>query len=322
MKKILLLFAILFSFSFLNAQQPNEIDKKLALYPKTFNSPEDLAALINNDFETEADKARAIYSWITMNVGFDTKAYFAKKKKTKRLKYKNAVDRANKIRKQEIKLETRALSEHLAVPEGYAQLYKRVCDLSGVYGYILKGTAKVKTTDIGVKPGRLNYSWNVVQVGKDWFFVDASMGAGIVDYAEKKFRPYFNDIYFFTPPEKFFLNHFPKDEGWLRKKYTAEDFKNLPLFTVKYLINDFELLEPSNGVLNLAGQDSVAFRIKSPVPVANLTYQYSFEKEPSEIPVVKENDAYIFSIPFNLKRRGYLTLFYKNEAIISYKIGY
>lgn len=322
MKKIVLLFAVLFFFTFSNAQQPNEIDTKVAHYPKTFNSPEDLAALINNDFEAEADKARAIYSWIALNVRFDTKTYFAKKKKSKRLKYKDAVDRANKIRKEEIKLEDRALRENIAVPEGYAQLYKRVCDLTGVYGYILKGTSKVKLSDIGLKPGRLNYSWNVVQIGKDWFFVDASMGAGIVDYTEKKFRPYFNDKYFFTPPDKFFLNHFPKDKEWLWKKYTAEDFTNLPLFTGEYLRNDFELIEPLDGVLNLGGQDSIQFRIKSPVPVPSLTYQYSFEKESSEIPVVEENDEYVFSVPFTVKRRGFLTLFYKNGAIISYKIIY
>ncbi len=322
MKKQILLITALLSFTFLNAQQLSEIDSKVAQYPKTFNSEKELAALINRDFETEADKARAIYTWITTNVEFDTKTYFSKKKKSKRIRYKNAVDRANKIRNKEIKLENRALKEHLAVADGYTILYKRICDLTGVYGYILKGTAKVKPTDVGVKPVMQNHKWNVVQVGKDWFFVDAAMGAGIVDYAEKKYVHYPNDKYFFTPPEKFFYNHFPKDKGWSLTENTAEDFANLPLFTGEYLRNDFELIAPLNGVLSLQGQDSVLFRMKSPVPHEDLTYQYNFEKQPTEIPVIKDGDEYTFSVPFAVKRRGYLTLFYKSEAIISFKIEY
>ncbi|NOR74672.1 MAG: transglutaminase, partial [Draconibacterium sp.] len=181
MKQATLLFFILLSFTFLNAQQLDPIDVMVIQYPKTFNNPEELAVLINNDFESDKDKARAIYSWITMNVKYDIKDHYSKKKR-KKIKYKNKVDRAQKIRKQEINVENKALNKHLAVAEGYSQLYKRLCDLTGVYGYILKGTAKLRTFDIGKKPRMLNHSWNVVQIDKDWFFVDATLGAGTVDY--------------------------------------------------------------------------------------------------------------------------------------------
>lgn len=322
MKKLTVMLIVILPITFLKAQQLDKIDVMVAQYPKTFDAAEELAALINNDFETETDKARAVYSWIAMNVEFDTKAYFARKKKNKRLKYKDAIDRANKIRNREIKLENRALSEHKAVAEGYTQLYKRVCELTGVYGYIIKGTAKLKTTDIGIRPKMLNHSWNVVQVGKDWFLVDVTLGAGTVDYDEKAYRHSFNEEYFFTPPEKFFLNHFPKDPGWSLTEKTMDDFANLPLFSGEYLRNDFELFEPLNGILDLKGQDSVRFRINSPAPVSSLYYQYSFDEEPTEIQLERENEEYTFSIPFNAKRRGYLSLYYNKEPIISYKIAY
>lgn len=320
MKKTLLLFGILLSFAFLNAQELDKIDAIVAQYPKSFNASEELAALISNDFDTDKDKARAIYSWITNNVKYDIEAHFSKKKK-KRIKYKDKVDKAQKERKARIQIENKALSKHLALSEGYATLYKRLCELTGLYGYIIKGTAKLRTYDIDRIPRMQNYLWNVVQIDKEWFFVDATLGAGTVDYLEKTYQPGFNEKYFFTPPEVFFLNHFPKDQGWLFVEKTPEDFANLPLFTGEYLKNEFELITPNEGVLDLKGQDSIQFRIKSPVAINNLTYQFNHEKEPNEISVEQEKDVYSFDIPFTKRRTGYLTLFYNRKALVSYKIG-
>lgn len=320
MQKTILLFSLLLSFTFLNAQDLNKIDAIVAQYPKTYGASEELAALINKDFDTDTDKARAIYSWITNNVKFDIDAHFDRKKK-KRIKYKDKVDKAQKERKQRIRIENKALSQHLAVSEGYAILYHRLCELTGLYGYIVKGTGKLRTYDIGRIPKMQNYLWNVVQIDKDWFFVDATLGAGTVDYFEKTYEPGFNDKYFFTPPEVFFLNHFPKDQGWLRVEKTDEDFAKLPLFTGAYIKNEFEVITPNEGVLDMKGKDSIQFQILSPHPIEDLTYQFNHEQEPSEISIEKKEDVYSFDIPFIKRRSGYLTLFYKRKAIISYKVG-
>lgn len=320
MKKIVLLFSVLFTCISVRAQQLTEIDAIVAQYPKSFNSSEELAALINKDFDKDAEKARAIYSWICTSVKFDTDTYFSKKK-TKRIKYKDKVDRAQKLRKQRIKMETKALTEHLAVPEGYATLYHRLCELCGLYGYKLRGTAKVRTFDIGKIPRMQNHFWNVVQVDKKWYFVDAAMGAGIVDYTEKTYQHSFNEHFFFTPPEVFFLTHFPKEQGWLKVEKTEEDFAKLPLYYGEYFKSGFELKEPGTGVLDLRGSDSISFILNSPLAVEKLSYQFNYEKEATELPVEKKQDVYSFSVPFVEKRRGYLTLFYDEKAILSYKIN-
>lgn len=320
MKKIVILFTLLFSFTFSNAQNLSKIDVTVSQYPKTFSEAKELAALINNDFHNNTDKARAIYSWITMNVKYDIDAHFSKKKK-KRMHYKDKVDKAQKLRKQRIKTENKALNQHLAITEGYTTLYKTLCDLTGIYSYIIKGTGKLRTYDIGRQPKMQTHAWNAVEIDKKWFFVDATLGAGTVDYLEKTYQHNFNSKYFFTPPEKFFLNHFPKENDWLFTEKTHDDFAKLPLFYGEYLKDNFELIAPAEGVLDLNGKDSIQFKINSPIPIENLTYQFNYEKEPSEVSVENNNDAYNFTIPFTKKRTGYLTLFYKREAIISYKIG-
>ena len=256
-----------------------------------------------------------------MNVKFDVDSHFAKMKR-KSIKYRNSVDRAQKLRAQRIKIEHKALNENLAVAEGYATLYKTLCDLCGIYGYILKGSAKLRNMDIGRQPKILNHSWNVIQIEKNWFFVDATMGAGIVDFEKQTYQHHFNDKFFFTPSGKFFLNHYPKDEGWrLLPEKTADDFANLPLFYGEYLKNDFELLEPNNGVLDVKGTDTIRFKLKSPVPIDSLSYQYNFDNQPGKTVVTKENDVYTFSVPLVARRSGYLNLFYNRLAIISFKIG-
>jgi len=320
MKQTFLLFGLLFSVTFLKAQQLDQIDAIVAQYPKTFTSSEELADRINTDFNNDIDKARAIYSWITHNVNYDVKAQFKKKKK-KRLKYKDKIDRAQKLSKQRKKTEYKALYENKAVAEGYAILYKRVCELTGLYGYIIKGTGKLKTYDIGRQPKVQDYSWNVVQIEKNWFFVDAALGAGTVDYIKKTYEHSFNDAYFFMPPETFFLNHFPKDEGWLFVEKTADDFANLPLYYGEYFKTGIDSISQNMGILDLQGKDSIQFTIESPVEVENLSYQFNSDKEPSELSIKKDAQIkYSFDIPFTKKRTGYLTLFYDEKAIVSYKI--
>lgn len=320
MRKLILLFLMLLSFTFINAQQLNEINVIVSGYPKSFTEAEDLANLINTDFDSDEKKARAIYSWITMNVKYDIKAYYSKKR-TKRIKYNSKAEKAMKLRKQRVRIENKTLQENKAVAEGYTTLYKRLCDLTGLYSYIIKGTAKLRTFDIGKQPRIENHAWNAVQIEKKWYFVDATFGAGTVNYIEKTYQHDFNEKYFFTPPEKFFLNHYPKEKSWLLVEKTPVDFANLPLFHSQFLRADLELIEPQLGVLDLKSKDTIQFKIKSPDPIEKLTYKYSFEKEPCEILIDPENEGYSFDIPFVKKRGGYLTIFYNNKEILTFKIG-
>ena len=68
-------------------------------------------------------------------------------------------------------------------------------------------------------------------------------------------------------------------------------------------------------------KEALGLNILNTVLYENLTYMYSFEKEPVEVNVESDNDEYTFYIPFSKKRRGYLNLYHKRRAIISYKIG-
>ncbi len=320
MKKTVVLSVLLLLTAIVNAQQINKIDVIVAQYPRTLTTSEELAALVNEDFSDDREKARAIYAWIGMNVKFDLEAHFDREKK-KRITYKDGVDKAQKERKERIKLEQKALTEHLALAEGYTTLYKRVCELCGLNVYTIKGTAKLRTFDIGKLPRVQNHSWNVVQIDKEWYFVDVMLGAGTVDYFNKSYQHLFNDAYCFTAREDFFLNHYPKDEGWLLVEKTAEDFAQLPLYTGTYLKGGFTMQQPLEGVLDLKSQDSIAFEIIMPEVPGQLRYQFNFDKEATAITPEQQGELHTFSVPFEKKRTGYLTLFHNKQALVTYKIG-
>ena len=60
------------------------------------------------------------------------------------------------------------------------------------------------------------------------------------------FKFYFNDAYFFTNPDRFFLNHYPADEKWLLVAKSKTDFAPLPVFFGGYFQNNYEIQKASN----------------------------------------------------------------------------
>ncbi len=320
MKNLLLVSLFLTSFQLLKAQQYNNVDQIISNYPKSFSSPEKLAEHINKQFDSDEEKARAIYTWIARNVKYDVKA-LSKKKKRKRMKYKSRADRAMKLRKQSMKIEDRAISENKAQCKGYSALFKRLCDLTGLYSYIIPGTSKSREFDIGKPPKVSNHAWNAVQIDKKWYLVDATFGAGSVDFREKTFHPDFNDKYFFTPPEKFFLNHYPKEKSWLLTNKNPEDFANLPLYHGEFLKTGFELDEPNTGIINIKGIDTIQVKIKADCQIDTMSYSFNYEKEPHMAEVKNDNGLCTFDVVFPNKRRGYLTLFHEEKAIVTFKVN-
>src|SRR6218665_2479603 len=76
-KKIALIFLLL-NILFINftfSQKISEVDKIVSKYPKSFDTTEKLAEKIEKDFDSDAERARAIYSWIALNIRYDYNAY-------------------------------------------------------------------------------------------------------------------------------------------------------------------------------------------------------------------------------------------------------
>jgi Transglutaminase-like superfamily len=317
-------YSFLFLLSFLidlKSQDYIRIDSIISVYPKSFSKPDILAKKICLDFPNPKDKARAIYTWIAKNVKYDVDTYFSKVQ-SDTYEYENKEDKIYKELQRQDKVAKRTLKRRLAVCYGYSVLFKKLCDLCSIQCEIITGGAKTKESQIGKTFSLGAHAWNAVKIDEKWELIDVTWGAGYVDDKRKTFISRYTDSYCFTVPEKFFLNHFPRDTSWILTNKTKAEFINLPLYYTDYITSDLNILCPNDGELNIKELDSIYFKLSGFSQVHYLSYTFSNSKlshniDPKLINVVN----YEFKIINNLTKNGYLTLYLDSKAIVSYKIN-
>lgn len=317
MKQLYFIIAFLY-LTWLNlfAQDFSAIDERIKDYPQSFSNPEKLAELLYKDFEKPAEKARAIYTWIALNIEYDTKSSPFGSGKTS-YSYKTPEEKQQieqKIRKD---LAIGTLRKKRAVCEGYATLYKYLCDLNSIECEIIRGTAKIQNRDIGKIPEGINHSWNAVKIDDDWKLIDVTWGAGYIDIFSQKFVKEFSDIFFFGDPELFFLNHFPENPDWLFVDKTARDFAELPLYYPGQLHSRIEIVEPRKGIIKVRRNNAFEIILNNS-DNAEVGYVFSNDKYLQKTEPMAKNGSYYYKITPGNGR--YLTIFINSRAFVSYKI--
>ncbi|WP_181368956.1 transglutaminase domain-containing protein [Flavobacterium pallidum] len=313
--------AITFSLIFFHstfAQDYASVDSIVRNYPDSFSSTEKLAEKINSDFDTESDRARAIYTWIATNIRYDLPA--AHSGNGIAFYYKDEADRIEKEKKFRVDLAKKTLKQGKGICQNYAALFHHLCDLTALKCIDIPGSAKTNLMQIGKLPQPSDHIWNAVKIGNSWNLVDVTWGAGSVDTNSGKFVPSFSDGYFCPTPEVFFLNHFPEDARMSMLQRTPEDFANLPLYYGSYVDSDYEILYPENGVLS-ATQKSIPFRISDLDEGDNVSYVFSNQNQLQEPELKRNGNLSEFVIPIAATDRGFLTLFVNNRSVAAYKIG-
>ncbi len=292
------------------------VDAKVATYPKSFSDAQKLAGRINADFTKEADKARAIYTWIGTNIAYDMKAYYSQRNGGVAFSYTTPEDKLAKEREFRLNLVKKTLRSGKAICEGYTSLFTYLCALTDLQAVIIPGTSKTDYTQIGKLPTASDHTWNAVKINGKWQLIDVTWAAGVVIGVDKKFTPNFNDAYFCTDPDKFFLNHFPDDEHWLLTDRSAQEFAELPFYYPTYLKSDYEI-NADKGAILFPKNIAVRFNIKNLNPGDEVYYITSRDNMLDPVQV-DANDNFV--IPPSAKLSGYLTIFVNEKPLVSYKI--
>jgi len=316
-KKLFLILSITcMSFITLKAQEYDHVDSLITLYPTSFSNLQDLADQINQDFSNPKEKARAIYSWISFNIDYDTD----KESLQKKFRYsteEQRIELENKIRKGWAE---KTIRKGAAECEGYATLYKCLCDLVFIECVVIPGNTKTSRTQIGLSDLEVNHAWNAIKTDSLWEFVDVTWGAGYLDFETKTFYPLYDPTYFLTPPEKFYLNHFPQDTNFLFVDKTAEEFINLPLFYSEYINADIYITQPEDGILHIVDDSKLTFQFRAESNPSKIYYQYDDDQFLLSSRVYKKGDYYEFTLPAPIEENKFLTLFVDNKEIATYKI--
>ena len=237
------------------------IDKKAASLKYNGTSVTELASILDQHANTEAERARIIYTWIAYNIDYDVPAYL-------RGEYGDVSPKG-------------VLESRKAVCSGYANLYKALANKMGLSAVVINGYAKGASYSVGDET-TINHGWNGVRINKQWYLLDSTWGAGTTN--NNKFKRDFNPFYFATPPDQFIYNHFPQEKKWqlLSQDYSKKQFDNAPQISssffkqgLKFISHNTHTIEASGSAEIILGadQDTIATsRLKQGSQVLDRSY--------------------------------------------------
>ncbi|WJS92792.1 transglutaminase [Flavobacterium johnsoniae] len=314
---ILLLNIIFINFTF--AQKISDVDKIVAKYPKSFNSTEKLAERIEKDFDSDAERARAIYSWIAFNVKYDYNAYL-NPPRTQGFSYSSEAEKQRKLKQINDNLIQKAFKSQKAVCEGFTALYQDLAQQVGLKCEIIRGDSKVSVRDIGRKTTSSNHAWNMVLIDKKWRLIDVTWGQGYYDSSKGRMVSDFNPIYFDTDPDYFFAKHFPDSGTFLGNRLSKSDFLNGPLIYNTTIEKDYKIKSPDSGIIEARNGDKITVEIKN-VSKSNQVFYLNKRNQPVKVQNPKEKRGGLeFQIFIDSNIGDYITVFVDGNSVVSFKI--
>ncbi|KAF2508496.1 transglutaminase [Flavobacterium zhairuonense] len=315
---LVLLLHIIF-FNFASAQKVSEVDKIVAKYPKSFGSTEKLTDRIENDFDSDYDRARAIYSWIAFNIKYDFNA-FLNPPRTQGFSYSSEAEKQRKIKQINDNLIQKTFKSQKAVCEGFTALYQHLALEMGIKCEIIRGDSKISVRDIGRKTTSSNHAWNMVLIDKKWRLVDVTWGQGYYDSSKGRMVNDFNPAYFDTDPDYFFAKHFPDSGTFLGNRLSKDDFLNGPLIYNKTIEEDYQVKTPESGIIEARRGDKITFEIKN-LSKSDQVFYLNKRNQPVKIQNAKEKRGGLeFQILIDSNVGEYITIYANTNSIVSFKI--
>lgn len=289
------IYVALLLLSFQNTFSQEALPTSPANYAGSFDQPFEnaasLAKQLTAPFQTESEKAEAIFTWIAHNVRYDCKKFHKQKGPEIRASSKEELERKIKeFERDEIEKTARYKK---GICEDYSQLFKTMCNAVGIEAEVIHGNAR----DFH-KPYRSAHnnphSWNAVKIDGKWHLLDATWAAGYTDDQVRKFTRRVAVGFYQTPPEWFAQNHFPDDPKWqlLEKPLDKNAFPKQPMLNygqTEYALEDF-----SKSVANVQGNGydrEIRIKLKNAPPYFLMTNRKS---KPIKFSHAKEGGYEVF----------------------------
>lgn len=178
----------------ISAQKYAAIDRHALNAPRSaeISIPKLAAYLSSSPAQSDEDRLRAIYAWVTQNIA-----------------YADSTDQADlwstpeDIRRQRAE---QVFQNRTAVCLGYSNLFRALAIQAGIPCEVVGGIVKKNDGSIA----RIGHAWVAAKAGQHWHLFDPTWGIpsatgvrGIVD-----------DRYFMAPPDFFITEHLPDDPMW------------------------------------------------------------------------------------------------------------
>ena len=265
MKKMAVILLLLFAhIAFAQQRQVSfsEIDERVkSIEPAP---PAALAYALTKDYSTEKEKLRSIFSWITDHIAYRVRKNYANVQVNNRSNRLVFADTAWKSG-NDVVAET-VLQNKSAVCDGYARLFKTLCDYAGLRSAIISGFAK---GDFSRQlKFRCNHTWNAVYIDSAWQLLDVTWASGYTNYSGDEFVKRYDETYFLAAPQDFIRDHFPDDLRWtlmdeptLPREFNSTPYRNKSFS--KYRIVSYA---PATGVIEASIGDTIQVVLETTDP--------------------------------------------------------
>ncbi len=198
MKLLLLVCLFICYIPVVNGQAFNEyayIDHKVLRMPGEITySTASISNWVQSNFNSERERLRAIYAWVTTNIQYDKDSMY----------YINwSMFNDEKI--------AATLRRRKGVCENYASLFTDLAIKNGFQSFAISGYTRLSGS-----VNRSGHSWCAVNLGQQWFLCDPTWDAGAGG----------NTKYYLISPGEFIESHMPFDPLWQLLEYpiTEQEF--------------------------------------------------------------------------------------------------
>lgn len=175
-----------------------------------------------------------------------------------------------------------------SVCEGYANLFKRICDLlkipcEKVHGYA-RGVYKASPNE-STSP---NHAWNIVKIQDHWYFVDCTWGSGALN--QNNVQHIYNTDWLFVKSNHFIYTHFPADSNHqlTQRKISLEEFKKTPRLDPAFF-EKYSLDSPFFSVNNIDSAYTISLKKNLNANARIIFYDYESGSEIKEHSISKQN---------------------------------
>jgi hypothetical protein len=293
--------------------------------------PAQLAYVLTHDYTTEREKLRSIFSWITEHISYRVKKNYAHKYLN--IQPVNVEDTGRWKSANDFMAET-VLQNKSAVCDGYARLFKTLCDYAGLRSAVITGFAK---GDYSRQPKfRCNHTWNAVYIDSAWHLLDVTWASGYTNYSGDEFTKRFDENYFLPSPQDFIRDHFPDDVRWtlMENPPFPHEFAGGPYRNKCFSKYKISTYQPLGGIIEAAVGDTIRISLETTdpkqdskmAPDTTTLFDDALQKiitqvallEPTVTPESKSTIHYSFVV----QNTGieWLHLIYNHDTVLRYRL--
>jgi transglutaminase/protease-like cytokinesis protein 3 len=223
-----------------------------------------LAEKLTCDLKTEREKVSSIFQWIASNIDYQVRPWNQRYKSKSTSEIEDPSDTATYLKPLDERVADLVIRRREAYCDGYARLFKTLCDYSGIKSVVITGYARTGMDKSGSK-FKSNHTWNAVMIDSTWHLLDVTWASGFTTYSSNEFVRNYDPRYFLTPPNQFIADHYPEDLQWtlLSNPPSLKEYHYSPFKQQGFIRSKITSYKPEKGVITASIGDTVLLELET-----------------------------------------------------------